>query len=64
MNRTAPQNKELSAPYISNARVERSVLKENEKGIFQEQQERGFRMSECVLFFEASLDKKGAPREI
>lgn len=63
MNRTAPQNKELSVPNISNARVERSLLKENEK-IFQGQQGRGFRMSESVLFFEASLDKKGAPREI
>lgn len=64
MNRTAPQNKELSVPNISNARVERSVLKENEKGIFQGQQGRGFRTLESVLFFEASLDKKGAPREI
>lgn len=59
MNRTTPQNKALSVPNISNARVERSVLKENEKG----QQGRDFRTWESVLFFKVNLDKKGVPRE-
>ena len=59
MHRTAPQNKELSGPNISNARVERSVLKENEKG----QQGRDFTTWESVLFFKVNLDKKGVPRE-